>query len=478
MIFKKTALAVIVAASIASSNANAFFGDLGKGLGDAVGGIADSVGDAVGSVTGSDEPGKDEGIVGWICRSQFGDEYEMVDLNAKGSSVKSEVSQYLKWNDNISVNLYKQRNKKWGEAAPKLSKAFAEELNNSTLRDLTMAYRLNPSDAMLAQVIYHSNNMSDAVATDPDGNPEPNSLSDQHQAKTLLAVILMQNRNLLKDKNAPFKLLKEASEGNSGIASAIISRMYFFGDMQKKNIDKGTEYLAKNARNTDLGKATSQWAMENIPNWKGAQAHQTSESFGNLFGGIAKNAKEVGKKADVFTDFDQWTLESYQKANDVNLLTLEALGQADNVKKLRIAGKEMQAQAKGDRNLIEILASQNAESEEMVISHLKADTKMSDASKKKFEEAYKERAKLMNAIKDKVGSTVGSTALNAGLLTLSGEDPEKALVGGALALYAQWEVQSDLLETHCRVGQASDEYASRVGSINTTVTKADLEAEL
>ena len=85
MIFKKTALAVIVAASIASSNANAFFGDLGKGLGDAVGGIADSVGGAVSSVTGSDEPGKDEGIVGWICRSQFGDEYELSIITGKGA---------------------------------------------------------------------------------------------------------------------------------------------------------------------------------------------------------------------------------------------------------------------------------------------------------------------------------------------------------------------------------------------------------
>ena len=473
MTFKNISAGVFLFVVAASSHAG-FFSDFGK----AVDGFATGIGDTLsGTSQASDGNSSDaEGSVGsdsqpagnsmarrfeprnsterWIensCRGVYGDPYQKKVL---GQSDDVIVSKYFKVDNDFDRRLDRGINVWWEGAHNQLTDFLIRDLQNPYAVKLGRAFKRNPSLSILAQVVHDSEHASTYVeATD---NFFDEQASDRTSVKTLLALIMMQYRDLLKDQSDIVILLKDAGLKHSGLASTMLARMYLHGDMVEENIETFSNYIARGS-GVVLRNDTILCALENVPDWLDAEMYRSLLNSSREMQASLNKKRRSERSANLKEDAEGLM----RTGHEINQLVAEAIGASDEIKNLQVTGGLMQGEAEGRDNLIEIYSSQNSESKEIIMKHLNSNLVLDESSREKFEEANRKRLENHRELVSLQGRLA---------LSFLGSNFQDAIEYG--------EYVNQYFRDSCNVTIASVQYANSVGVITPTVSDEQLMDDL
>jgi len=349
----------------------------------------------------------------WIeesCRGIFGSNYKKIDL---GKSPEEIVGKFFITPPDLEQRLYEGINTYHTGSFNQLTRKLIDDLENNEVKRTAEAFKANPSIEMLAQVIRQSETADSYEEVSDFGGGSP---SVRTEMKTVLALIMLQYPDLLKNKQEPVEILKKTRMKHSKLSSVMLARFHLYGDYQNKSIDAFSNYIANGSgiKNAD---STIVWAMQNVPNWK----------YKGQYEGLMKQSQEMQKSLNrqkqkaSGSSINKRALKLMEKGLEIDALTADAFGAGDEIAKIRATGTLMEKEASGEDNLIEIKASQNADSAKIIEKHLSAKNSLSGASKKKFEEANAMRAKnhselvaLQGAVAVKFFTEGLGEALNSG----------------------------------------------------------------
>jgi hypothetical protein len=242
---------------------------------------------------------------------------------------------------------------------------------------------------MFAQVI--------AYAEGGDGYRDGEKPSERTEAQTLLAMLLMQYPDLVKDKSAAYGLLRQSSLDNSGLGTALIARAHLFGDLAPRNINTFSNYIARaSAQYTvKLADQTIFFALSNIPNWQYRQQYldllrQSQEMSSSL---------ERQRAASRSTDFNRRALDLLQVSRRIDELTLDALGAGPRLAEIRAKAEMLKKEGSGEANLIEIATNQSQTFKEELNALLGKSPQLDENAKAKLAEANRLRLENANVAK-------------------------------------------------------------------------------
>jgi hypothetical protein len=349
----------------------------------------------------------------WIedsCRGIFGSSYKKVDL---GGAPEEIVSKYFITSPDLEQRLYEGINTYHTGSFNQLSRKLIDDLETNKAKRMAEAFKSNPSIEMLAQVIRQSETADSYEQTGDYGGGSP---SVRTEMKTVLALIMLQYPDLLKNKQDPVEILKKTRMKYSKLSSVMLARFHYYGDYQDENIDAFSNYIA-NGSGIKSADSAIVLAMQERPNWKMKKQYE----------GLMKQSQEMQKSLNrqkqkaSGSSIKKRALQLMEKGLEIDALTASAFGAGDEIAKIRATGTLMEKEASGEDNLIEIKASQNADSAKIIEKHLSAKNSLSGASKKKFEEANAMRAKnhselvaLQGAVAVKFFTEGLGEALNSG----------------------------------------------------------------
>lgn len=257
-----------------------------------------------------------------------------------------------------------------------------DDIKDKVVRQLADAYLANPSIPMLAQVI--------AYAESGDGFTPDNGPSEQTEAQTLLAMMMMQYPSLTLNNGYVHEFLRQAESRNSGLARTFVARNHLFGDYAPKNINAFSNYIAQAQKHYQVKLADRSifYALEKIPNWNYRQQYldllKQSQDMQRSF--------QQQQQAARGTNLNSRALDLMRQGNRADFLTLEALGAGPKIAEIKAKGEMLRKEAAGEANLIkaEVGASEDAMSE--IMKMLAAAPKLDDAAKAKLAEANKIKA--------------------------------------------------------------------------------------
>ena len=352
----------------------------------------------------------------WIeesCRGVFGSSYKKIDLG--GQSPEEVVGKYFITPVDLEQRLYDGINYYYTGSFNQLSKKLIDDLHNNEAKRIAEAFKANPSVDMLAQVIRQSE-VADSYEEQGDyggGNP-----SVRTDVKTVLALIMLQYPDLLKNKEDPVSILKKTRMKYSKLSSVMLARFHLYGDYQEKNVDAFSNYIAQGSgiKNAD---STIVWAMENLPNW----------NMKGQYEGLMKQSQEMQKSLNrqkqksSGSAINERASRLMEKGLEIDALTADAFGAGDEIAKIRATGALMENEATGEGNLIEVRASQNSDSAKIIEKHLSVKKVLTGSAKDKFEKANAMRVKnhaelvaLQGAVAVKFFTEGLGEALNSGPL--------------------------------------------------------------
>lgn len=261
-----------------------------------------------------------------------------------------------------------------------------DDIKDKVVRQLADAYLANPSIPMMAQVI--------AYAEGGDGYTPENGPSEQAEAQTLLAMLMMQYPKLTLNNGYVHEFLKQAESRNSGLARTFVARNHLFGDYAPKNINAFSNYIAQAQKHYQVKLADRSifYALEKVPNWNYRQQYldllRQSQDMQRSF--------QQQQQAARGSNLNSRALDLMRQGNRADLLTLEALGAGPKIAEIKAKGEMLRKEAAGEANLIkaEVGASEDAMSE--IMKMLNAAPKLDDAAKAKLAEANKIKADNLN----------------------------------------------------------------------------------
>ena len=353
---------------------------------------------------GSGTPGGDSKVVGGkFCESFFGAPYKQKKLNDLPEKV---VAKYFR--------VSPETDKEFADGASLMHagsltslQSHLVDINDKVIRQLADAYVANPSIPMMAQVIAYSES--------GDGYSPENGPSELTEAKTLLAMMMMQYPKLTLNTGSINQLLRQADVGKSGLATTLLARNHLFGDYAPKNINTFSNYIAQAQSRypIKLADRTVFYALEKIPNWSyreqwlnGIKSSQDMQrSFQNQ------------KQAASTTDFNRRAMDLMVQGNRADSLTLEALGAAPKIAEIKAKGEMLRREAAGELNLIKVEVSVSDETKAEIIKLLAAAPVLDDAAKAKYNEALKIKADNLNRMYDlTVGMILSFLSLDMGVI--------------------------------------------------------------
>lgn len=258
-----------------------------------------------------------------------------------------------------------------------------QELRDKKIIALARGYLRDPSSRMLAQVIH--------FAEKGDKYQENNVGSEWGDAQALLAVLMMQYSERLKDKNQVLAIVKQGSnQGKSNLSKVLYSRIYLFGEFGPKDLNSFDGYITNLhwSGGSKLKDDAIVHALKNEKNWKHqakwndavAQSASLSASMKKEFlSGTTSKSDAYSKRATVL----------YKRGVDITILTAEALGAGDKINQLRAVAEQLKKD--GSANTIEVLHSEDVKATKILADQMKATTQLDDGAKAKLAEANKRR---------------------------------------------------------------------------------------
>jgi hypothetical protein len=388
---KKSVLIVSIAAaaSLAQAPAHAFLDKLKGGLEKLQQGGAGSPPRAAATGSGSAAPpgrqaaGRSD--FAFFCRDLMGVPFKEKKLN---TSPEAMVGNYLRVDPDIEVRLNRGIHQSHQGSFVNL-RVHTPDLHDKTVRDLAEAFVANPSVPMFAQVI--------AYAAEGDGYRDGEKPSERTEAQTLLAMLLLQYPDLVKDKDAASRLLRQSSMDNSGLGTALIARAHLFGDLAPRNINTFSNYIARASAqyNVKLADQTIYYALNNITNWRYRQQYldliKQSQEMSSGF--------ERQRVAARSTDVNRRALALLQESQRIDELTLDALGAGPKLAEIRAKAEMLKKEGSGEANLIEVATNQSQAFKEELNLLLAKSPQLDEGAKAKLAEAMRLRLANINVAK-------------------------------------------------------------------------------
>lgn len=417
----KKILHVSLALAASINTAYAFnLGDLTKKLQDAAqkaqSGAAGSGGGAgLGAMSGAGA-GSGGGASGvknmdGACSRAIGAPFQTVAISGSPDSL---VSKYFEIGEKSDFELF------LGNALNKpratvgdISQAFAE-LRDKKMIALARGYMRDPSTTMLAQVIY--------FAEKGDKYQENNVGSEWADAQALLAILMMQYSDRLKDKNQPLALVKQGNTpGKSNLAKVLYARIFLFGEFGPKDLNSFDGYISNLhwGGGSKLKDDAIAYALKNETSWQHAAKWKGAiEQSASLKASMEKQLL-TGTKSGSDVYLKRATV-LYKRGVEITILTAEALGAGDKINQLRAVAEQVKND--GGANTIEVLHSEDIKATKILAEQMKATIKLDDGAKAKLAEANKRReanlglhyALVQDGITLMVSGQFGEVAQNVG----------------------------------------------------------------
>lgn len=384
-----------------------------------------------------------------ICTLNFGANYK--GAYPEGKSAEDLVGQYFKGSADLSK---------------KLSAGLATMHKGSMLNMRLLVTDLHDEKVLiLARTFLDDPNTQNlgfivALAQNGDGyKPQNGGPSERTEAKTLLALTLLQYPDLALDKGQAVALLKEGFIEESGLSIALLARFHLFGDYLNQDLSAFDNYLGQSSMNypVKLADQTVFFALKNIPNWK--QKRQYEDLMRQSAGMQASFQKQQGA-INASADLRQRVISLMQEGERINDLTLEALGAGPLVAKIRARGERMKVEAGGKANLLEVYVTTQAAYQEEANALLSTSPVIDNTAKEKLKQANDLRIKNISA----TYAVAGQVAM----LMFSGNINETIEIGGAVNQYF-----ADSCKATLRMAQYS-----RQSGIPESLTTIDPKSEL
>ncbi len=261
-----------------------------------------------------------------------------------------------------------------------------DDLKDNVVRQLADAYLANPSIPMMAQVI--------AYAEGGDGYAPEKRPSEQAEAQTLLAMLMMQYPQLTLNKGYVTQLLKQADGRNSGLARTFVARSHLFGDYAPQDINAFSNYIGQAQRDyqVKLADRTIFLALEKLPNWRYRQQYldllRQSQEMQKSF----QNQQQAARG----TNLNARALEVMREGNRADILTLEALGAAPKAAEIKAKGEMLRKEAAGEANLIKVEVGASDDAKLEILKMMTTAPTLDEAGKAKLAEANRIKADNLN----------------------------------------------------------------------------------
>jgi hypothetical protein len=381
------------------------------------------------------------------CRQVLGASFKQKALEAAPDVI---AAKYITVAADTEVQLSKGINKSFSGSFVSL-KTHIPDIVDTTVRDLAEAFNSNPSLSMLAQVI--------SYAETGDGYRDGDKPSERTEAQTLLAMVLMQYPELVKDKSAAYQLLRKSSLDNSGLGLALIARVYLFGDYAPKNINTFSNYIGRASGQYPVKLADQSifYALNNVPNWQYRQQYVD----------LLKQSQEMTKDFDrqraaaKTSDTNKRALVLMEEGKKIDELTLDALGAGPRMAEIRAKAEMLKKEGSGEANLIEVATNQSESYKAEVNALLAKSPKLDEDSKKKLAEANRRMVENLNGLK--------AITVEVALKFFSGD------IGGTME---SGEHINRYFRNSCSVGRRQVELATQAGVPAPQLPPASLAKDL
>lgn len=392
-----------------------------------------------------------EGTIDRVCKSVLPSPYE--GKLPEGQSPEAIVGRYFRVSANLSEELRSKIDVMHGVVAmPNLRDVIKlGDLRDNKVESLAQAFVSDPSVTNLAHIVY--------LAETGDGYEPEDGPSEKTEARTLLALTMLQYPDLALDRNLAPKILRENFLKKSGLSVALLARFHLFGDYLSKDVNAFSNYAgqASSLYQVHLNDQSIFYALEKIPNW---QFKKQYEDLINQSKQMQDSLNRSKGSTQASASLRQRSQELVEKGLELDYQTMEALGAGPLVAQLRASGERKKKEASGEANIIGIAVSTSDEYRKEFEKLLASSPKLSEEAKNQLKAANQKRAENVNEMYALTGQIA--------MLFFNGNFGETQELGGQLNAY---------FRNACDVTFRSIRYAKESG-VPEPIVSIDREAEL
>jgi hypothetical protein len=356
-----------------------------------------------------------QGSVDAICARVLGAPYE--GTFPPGVSAEELVAKHF----NVTVDLGQKLRDGISAIRPGVMpnmEHMLRDLNDTDVRRLGEAFVRSPTIINLGHIV--------SLSERGDTYASENAPSQRTEARTLLGLVLLQYPDLIKTPGSAAVIFRENFTRNSGLSIAMLARMHLFGDGLPKDLSAFSNYVGQASSNyqVHINDQTVFYALDNLPGWPQANQYrsllQSSKDMMTSFN-KSKNASAAAPA------IRKQALTLMAKGEEIDGMTLEALGAGPTVAQLRARGERMRKEASGEANLIAVSVTTSDEYKQEFQRLLASSPNISDDAKKKLAEANKLRLQNVNEMYRVTGQVA--------LLFFNGNIAETQEIGGYVNAY-------------------------------------------
>lgn len=356
-----------------------------------------------------------QGSVDAICSRVLGAPYE--GTFPPGVSAEELVAKYF----NVTVDLGQKLRDGISAIRPGVMpnmEHMLRDLNDTDVRRLGEAFVRSPTIINLGHIV--------SLSERGDTYASENAPSQRTEARTLLGLVLLQYPDLVKTPGSAAVIFRENFTRNSGLSIAMLARMHLFGDGLPKDLSAFSNYVGQASSNyqVHINDQTIFYALDNLPGWPQANQYRSLlQSSKDMMASFNKS-KNASAAAPAIR---KQALTLMAKGEEIDGMTLEALGAGPTVAQLRARGERMRKEASGEANLIAVSVTTSDEYKQEFQRLLASSPKISDDAKKKLADANKLRLQNVNEMYRVTGQVA--------LLFFNGNIAETQEIGGYVNAY-------------------------------------------
>lgn len=356
-----------------------------------------------------------QGSVDAICSRVLGAPYE--GTFPAGVSAEELVGKYFNVTIDLGQKLREGISVIRPSAMPNMDHML-RDLNDTEVRRLGEAFVRSPTVINLGHIV----NLSERG----DSYTPENAPSQRTEARALLGLVLMQYPELAKTPGQAAVIFRENFTKDSGLSIAMLARMHLFGDGLPKDLAAFSNYVgqASSKYQVHINDQTIFYALERVPNWSQAQQYRSLLQGSKDMMASFNRSQNASAAAPVIR---KQALTLMAKGEEIDGMTLEALGAGPTVAQLRARGERMRKEASGEANLIAVSVTTSDAYKQEFQRLLASSPKISDEAKKKLADANKLRLENVNEMYRVTGQVA--------LLFFNGNIAETQEIGGYINAY-------------------------------------------
>jgi hypothetical protein len=321
-----------------------------------------------------------------VCGSVYGAPYERVPLRAGPADL---IGRYFAVGDPTAFEQKLRAGVDRTHQGTLISlRLHVKDLHDKKIRRLAEAFVQNPSSDMLAQVMH--------FAEHGDRYFEEGVGSEWGEAQTLLAMVLMQYPELIRDRGQVMRLLRNGDSqiSQSNLAKALMARAFLFGDYATASFSDFDGRIVNPNPTPDarLRGLTIEWAIANVPQWNRRQQYEQQMRLARDMRGVMSSAFGAQRTPASIAAASQRASVLLDQADDVNRLTGDALGVGPEIAQIQARIEQVKRESTGEQNLVQVRASITAESSAMLAAATARRPQLESQAREKLVRANQLRA--------------------------------------------------------------------------------------